>query len=84
MFHFNVRRLLSSLSSVAIAATAFVWVATPVDAQSLPQYSKDKHLGVASCAGSTCHGGVQAYKDSPVLQNEYVTWSREDSHAKCC
>ncbi len=82
MFHLNVRRLLSSLSSVAIAAVALVWLATPADAQLLPQYSKDKHLGVASCAGSTCHGGVQAYKDSPVLQNEYITWQREDSHAK--
>jgi len=82
MFHLNVRRLLRSLSGVAIAAIALIWLAAPADAQLLPQYAKDKHLGVASCAGSTCHGGVQAYKDSPVLQNEYVTWQREDTHAK--
>ena len=50
-------------------------------AQTLPQYDSYDHLGVVTCAGSTCHGATQPFKDSPVLQNEYVTWSREDSHA---
>jgi hypothetical protein len=40
------------------------------------------HLGVASCAGSTCHGAVQRLKGSVVAQNEYITWSRRDKHAK--
>jgi hypothetical protein len=40
------------------------------------------HLGVASCAGSTCHGAVQPLKGSAVAQNEYITWSRRDKHAK--
>ena len=40
------------------------------------------HLGVASCAGSTCHGAVQPLKGSSVAQNEYITWSRKDKHAK--
>ncbi len=44
--------------------------------------SDDIHLGVASCAGSTCHGSVEPWKMSNVLQNEYVTWQREDKHAK--
>lgn len=48
----------------------------------LPQYSKDAHLGVLSCAGSTCHGAVEPWKNSTVLQNEYVTWQRQDKHAK--
>ncbi|MDA0262433.1 MAG: multiheme c-type cytochrome [Proteobacteria bacterium] len=82
MDHLNVRTLKRGLAGVAIIAAAFFWLTASSNAQVLPQYGKDKHLGVASCAGSTCHGGVQAYKDSPVLQNEYVTWQREDRHAK--
>jgi hypothetical protein len=48
----------------------------------LPQYAPDAHLGVLSCAGSTCHGAVEPWKNSTVLQNEYVTWQRQDKHAK--
>jgi hypothetical protein len=40
------------------------------------------HLGVASCAGSTCHGAVERLKGSSVAQNEYIIWSRKDKHAK--
>ena len=48
----------------------------------LPQHSKDKSLGVASCSNSLCHGAVETWKQSSVLQNEYVTWSRRDKHAR--
>lgn len=48
----------------------------------LPQYSKDKHLGVGSCSSSTCHGSIQPWKKSNVLQNEYVTWTKEDNHSR--
>lgn len=46
------------------------------------------HLGVASCAGSTCHGAVKPSRGSPVRQDEYLIWSqntdphRIDSHHK--
>jgi len=40
------------------------------------------HLGVASCAGSPCHGSVQTKKTTDVQQNEYLTWQRHDKHAK--
>jgi len=46
-----------------------------------PQYAGDVHLGVASCSGSTCHGAVEAWEDSSVLQSEYITWQRQDKHA---
>lgn len=48
----------------------------------LPQDAPDSHLGVGSCSSSTCHGSVQPWQKSNVLQNEYVTWTREDAHAK--
>ncbi len=40
------------------------------------------HLGVAACAGSTCHGAVERLKGSSVAQNEYITWVRRDKHSK--
>lgn len=50
-------------------------------AQELPQYADDAHVGVASCAGSTCHGAVQPAAKATVLQTEYITWQRQDKHA---
>ena len=41
-----------------------------------------KHLGVASCSSSVCHGSVTPSKTYDVLLNEYVTWSHEDAHSK--
>lgn len=40
------------------------------------------HLGVATCAGSNCHGANAPVKDSPVLQDEFLTWYRKDKHSK--
>lgn len=40
------------------------------------------HLGVATCAGSNCHGANKPLKDSPVLQDEFITWYRKDEHSK--
>ncbi len=51
-------------------------------AQTLPQYAADTHLGVGSCSGSTCHGAVTPWRNSTVLQNEYVTWQTKDPHSK--
>ncbi|MDQ6916856.1 MAG: cytochrome c family protein [Pseudomonadota bacterium] len=48
----------------------------------LPYQMTDKSMGVVNCANSLCHGSVQPFKDSNVLQNEYVTWSRVDKHAR--
>lgn len=39
------------------------------------------HLGVQTCAASTCHGAVQPWQNSVVLQNEYVVWSTHDAHS---
>jgi len=50
------------------------------DAQSINQ--GPKHLGVASCAASTCHGSTVPFADSKVLQNEFRTWNEEDPHAR--
>ena len=39
------------------------------------------HVGVATCAGSLCHGAVSAGSDSSVQQNEYDLWRRQDAHS---
>jgi hypothetical protein len=42
-----------------------------------------RYVGTAACASQNCHGSVTARGDSPrSLQNEYVTWYKEDRHAQ--
>ena len=48
----------------------------------LPNHENLKSLGNATCASSTCHGSVDAWKSSNVLQNEFVTWSKLDKHSQ--
>lgn len=48
----------------------------------VPQYGTAEHLGVASCASSTCHGGAVPAVGGNVLQNEAVTWLEQDKHAR--
>lgn len=57
----------------------FSW-AFGVQAEELPQYAPQDHLGVASCASGVCHGSVRARTATDVSQNEYVIWSRRDRH----
>lgn len=64
------------IAAVLLAPLAALAAAT------LPQNSTDKSLGVGSCASSLCHGAIEPWKKSGVLQNEYVTWSRRDKHAR--
>jgi hypothetical protein len=71
------RKLLMIIAVAVLLPTTAARGATP-----LPQYSHDKTLGVGSCASSLCHGAVETWKDSNVRQNEYVTWSRSDKHAR--
>lgn len=59
----------------------FCLQAVAAGAQPLPYEAKGQHLGVVNCANSLCHGSVSPWKDSNILQNEYVTWSRVDKHS---
>ncbi len=60
------------MASLLLAGLA----ASPAFAEAIPQ-----HLGVATCANTVCHGSAKPLTGSPVLQNEYVTWSHFDPHA---
>lgn len=70
MRNFIVRFVTAWLLLPAIAA-----VAAEVD-------NAGKHLGVASCAGSTCHGSTRPFADSRIHQDEYFVWQRKDAHAR--
>lgn len=67
---------------LSTAALAFSLAAPANAAAPLPEADNKKHLGVATCSGSTCHGKVRPSRTYTVLQNEYTTWSRHDDHAK--
>lgn len=41
-----------------------------------------RHLGVASCASSVCHGKLSAQTGRDVALNEYQIWSHEDYHSR--
>jgi hypothetical protein len=70
----HVRKLLFVLLGTLLSASAL--------AATLPQEARDKSLGVATCASSLCHGGIETWRNSRILQNEYVVWSRADKHAR--
>lgn len=68
----------AAVSRLGVAALA----AFCISAAGATQPVAGTHIGVASCAGSNCHGS-----DAPrppaqgVLHNEYLTWQRDDPHA---
>src|SRR5687767_185128 len=76
----NLKLDMTTLRRVACAALLYAPCVT--HAQPLPQDGGNVHNGVASCAGSTCHGAVRQFTDSNILHNEFITWTREDRHAK--
>lgn len=47
-----------------------------------PGVADYRHLGVASCATSVCHGKLAPAPGKNVALNEYQTWTREDRHAQ--
>ena len=44
--------------------------------------SPPKYLGVVTCAGSTCHGAGHPVGDARISQTEFLSWHRDDAHAK--
>lgn len=42
----------------------------------------DRHEGVASCAGGTCHAATRPLGESGIRQDEYFIWQQRDAHAR--
>lgn len=53
-----------------------VWAGSAVEA-----IQQHRHMGVATCASSVCHGASQPFKESNVWQNEFARWQEYDPHA---
>lgn len=66
------------LCQVQLAAT--IVLAGSVAAQTSP--NGYKHLGVASCASSVCHGKTAPQPPGHVPLNEYRIWFNDDRHAQ--
>ena len=71
-----------AVTSIFFAGLASLWCGLIAPAAAQAPAEDSVHLGVSSCAGSTCHGAMERLKGSSVAQNEYITWSRKDKHAK--
>ncbi|AKM11702.1 hypothetical protein AB433_09335 [Croceicoccus naphthovorans] len=65
------------MAAVALAASMLIAPA-PVEAQASRSDTMKRHLGVASCAGSTCHGRSLG-DGTPVRQDELQLWQEESS-----
>jgi len=83
----NARAACGFLAGVALFGSPFLMAAQPeaakaVSAPLLPYQSTNKTMGVVTCASSLCHGSITEWQGSPILQTEYVTWSRVDKHAR--
>ncbi len=46
------------------------------------EIGRHKHLGVAACASSVCHGKIAPQPGRNVGLNEYRLWSQDDAHAR--
>jgi hypothetical protein len=61
-------------------AAALALTSLPAGAQQGIQ--DNKHIGVASCATSVCHGKLAAQPGKNVALNEYRIWTQEDRHSQ--
>ncbi|MEO8673817.1 MAG: cytochrome c family protein [Tahibacter sp.] len=65
-----------------VAVSVFLLPALSAAQSAVEAIDAHKHLGVASCSNSVCHGASQVFKDSHVMQNEFAIWQETDPHAK--
>lgn len=75
-------RFIRSIRLVTLLLLGVAVNTMPVVASSLPQHDDYKHMGVATCASSTCHGKTSAQSDGNVQLNEYRLWSGTDFHSR--
>lgn len=75
---------LTALFVLAQGLTVLPWLPLQSEAlaQTMPHQSPHQSVGTVNCASSTCHGSIAERSATPVLQNEYTTWLREDPHTQ--
>ena len=75
-------KTLSQLVCLCLFSLCLSVLSLASTAQMLPEVGQNKHLGVASCANSVCHGKVAKDSTATVWLNEYRVWLREDYHSR--
>lgn len=73
-----MRAIGGKLSSGLAAALLLVLAVSAPAAQA----GADRHQGVASCAGSTCHGATRPLGTHGIRQDEYFVWQQRDPHSR--
>ncbi len=59
-----------------------LWACTASAESALDAIDAHKHMGVATCSNSVCHGASQPFRDSDIMQNEFAIWQEFDPHSK--
>jgi len=77
----KMNKMIKFLILLSILTPSLV-VAAKSDAVLFPVLEKQVHRGVATCAGSMCHGSVKEYEQTNIQHNEYITWDRRDVHSR--
>jgi len=79
-----VRRAFSTIAAIAaIAAIGAAPMGVPAAAaENAPAGSLNRHLGVASCAASACHGKMAPQANAGVSLDEYRIWLLSDRHSQ--
>jgi len=70
----------------ATSAAALLWAAAAMGAggpaPAAGGFADYKHMGVASCSSSVCHGKISAQTGRHVALNEYTIWTQDDRHSQ--
>lgn len=64
--------------AMGLALAPALWLAPPASIAA----GAPLHQGVASCAGSACHGATRPFAGIGITQGEYLVWQRHDPHAR--
>jgi len=65
---------------IQLLGAACIWIGFAAHTQTA--VNDYKHLGVASCASTVCHGKATAQTDRHVALNEYRIWIEQDRHSQ--
>jgi len=71
-------------SIIRLSARIGIWIVSwsGLSAAADLQPNASKHLGVASCASSVCHGKIGVQMDRDVGLNEHFIWLNKDWHSR--
>src|SRR5580700_12204439 len=72
----------SSTFCCALLLTSLPWAVAPAADAPPATAGQYKHLGVASCATSVCHGKETEQTGRDVALNEYRIWLEQDRHSQ--